>query len=519
MGTRPDPSFYKNLARNLEQAYLLLSDRCLYESAKWTAEALNGLPELEDDAADDAMTEREPDSDSILIDVKSLDEMTPSESRSYLLAKACFDCREYDRAAQKLERVSTSSAKCIFLHLYARYISGEKKRDEQSEAILGPLDGDATVNKQLVPIINELESHFTRSPATKDDPFLLYLYGIVLVKHKCEKAAVEPLARSVKLYPYNWGAWQELSHCVSSIDQLPYVLARLPPTHVMTKLFEVATSQELFQSTESVFITLDQLETVFPNFVYLEIQRAMLCYHALEYDDSARLFDHVVKLDPHRLDDMDMYSNVLYVTEQRAKLAHLAQLASATDKFRPETCCIIANYYSLKSEHEKAVVYYRRALTLNRNCLGAWTLMGHEYMELKNARAAIESYRRALKVSSKDARAWYGLGQAYEVIEMYYYSFFYYQRAAALTPYDQRMWIALANCFDKLQRPTEAIKAYTRALSLSDSEPSILQKLIELYRQIGDKRNAERYAVLLKNSEVGAGEGGVGAKSEMGTRG
>jgi anaphase-promoting complex subunit 8 len=43
-----------------------------------------------------------------------------------------------------------------------------------------------------------------------------------------------------------------------------------------------------------------------------------------------------------------------------------------------ETCCIIGNYYSLKGQHEKAVLYFNRALKLNRNYLSAWTLMGHE---------------------------------------------------------------------------------------------------------------------------------------------
>ena len=47
-------------------------------------------------------------------------------------------------------------------------------------------------------------------------------------------------------------------------------------------------------------------------------------------------------------------------------------------KHRPETCCIIGNYYSLKAQHERAVLYFRRALRLNRRYLSAWTLMGHE---------------------------------------------------------------------------------------------------------------------------------------------
>jgi anaphase-promoting complex subunit 8 len=67
-----------------------------------------------------------------------------------------------------------------------------------------------------------------------------------------------------------------------------------------------------------------------------------------------------------------------------------------TDNFRPETCCIIGNYYSMKREHAKAVIYFKKALRLNRGYSSAWTLLGQEYLEMKNTYAAAESYRRAV---------------------------------------------------------------------------------------------------------------------------
>lgn len=40
-------------------------------------------------------------------------------------------------------------------------------------------------------------------------------------------------------------------------------------------------------------------------------------------------------------------------------------------------------------------MYFRRALKLNSNYLSAWTLMGHEFVEMKNPSAAIDAYRSA----------------------------------------------------------------------------------------------------------------------------
>ena len=64
--------------------------------------------------------------------------------------------------------------------------------------------------------------------------------------------------------------------------------------------------------------------------------------------------------------------------------------------------------------------------------------MGHEYVELRNAAAAVHCYREAVKFQpgyhSSDYRAWYGLGQAYEMLHLYAYALHYYQKATVLRP-------------------------------------------------------------------------------------
>ena len=45
---------------------------------------------------------------------------------------------------------------------------------------------------------------------------------------------------------------------------------------------------------------------------------------------------------------MDVFSNILFVKEHVAALSQLAHRAVATEKYSPDTCCIVGNYYSLK---------------------------------------------------------------------------------------------------------------------------------------------------------------------------
>lgn len=309
----------------------------------------------------------------------------------------------------------------------------------------------------------------------------------------------------------------------------------------MTLIFHVYCSQELYQATDGTSRALDELEALFPTSTFLQTQRALLYYHnkgesllftpslppllsfvTTEFEEASKIFTNILTTSPHRLDSLDHFSNILYVMGARPQLAFVAQVATATDKFRPETCCVVGNYYSLKSEHEKAVMYFRRALTLDRNFLSAWTLMGHEYIEMKNTHTAIESYRRAVDVNRKDYRAWYGLGQAYEVLDMSFYALFYYQRAAALRPYDPKMWQAVGSCYAKMGRVEQSIQALKRALVAGSYyaddtapgaspgsstrkilDPETLHQIATLYERLGDEDEAAAYMELTLQQESG----------------
>lgn len=173
---------------------------------------------------------------------------------------------------------------------------------------------------------------------------------------------------------------------------------------------------------------------VFKNSVYLINEIAHACYLNQSFDHALKMFKKLKQIDPYWFESMDLYSNILYIKEDYGELANLAFETFNCDKYWPETCCVLGNYYSLRGEHEKAVLYFKRAIKLNSKFLSAWTLMGHEFLELKNTAAAIEAYWSAIDIDPHDFRAWYGLGQAYEIHSMYNYASHYYGNAALSWP-------------------------------------------------------------------------------------
>lgn len=425
------------------------------------------------------------------------------------VASSYLNCKEFNRCHHILK--GCRSAKAVFIRLYALYLSGEKKKSLDSSTILSQND-TSNQNPYLSIIMKELEEYKSQQKSTAlSDPFLLYLQGIVFLKSKKLTHAQEMFYQSVSSYPLNWSCWKDLISSLSTFSDALKIISKLKKNtnfvdkkefHLMFLFFKITVYQEFFQISNEILINLNDLAEIFPNFSFLKTQKALISYNELDYSTAENIFDDILKSDPMRLDEMDIYSNILYVMENKSKLSYLAHYASEVDSLRPETCCIIANYYSIKFDHQKAIMYYKRALSLSQDCLSAWTLMGHEFVELKNSNAAIESYRRAVDTNNKDFRAWYGLGQAYEVLDMHLYSLYYYQRACSLKPLDKRMWQAIGNCCEKLQEFEDSIKAYKKALSVSiDPDPMILYKLGILYSSLDDYKNAKEYMKLCLNEE------------------
>lgn len=189
------------------------------------------------------------------------------EAHKYLLAKSYFDTREYDRCAavflppttppvplsmtspnsKPKQRTSFKgkdksspfqssqgqarrnpypklSQKSLFLALYAKYLAGEKRKDEETEMVLGPADGGMAFNRELPDLARGLDGWLTERKANgledKGQGWLEYLYAVVLLKGRNEELAKKWLIQSVHQNPFHWGAWQELNDLLGSTEDV-----------------------------------------------------------------------------------------------------------------------------------------------------------------------------------------------------------------------------------------------------------------------------------------------------------
>eukprot|EP00536_Pseudo-nitzschia_multiseries_P009608 jgi/Psemu1/258292/estExt_Genewise1Plus.C_2720023 len=528
-----DPTRVKT---ELLKASAILSHRCLKLAGKWAAEQVMGIPvgtaNSEGSLGHDELDYDDEENNPNLSIMRELGSMTAED----WYAKSLVELGEFLHAASVLSREPNAgnnnsssnnnihkditqmgpprdnlSSYGFYLRAYALYMAGERRKEEDYSELEA-----SGANPYLAQLVREVSEAYraTRAqdnnndkPRTSEQPqttnvldaFGLYVYGMLLREAQkesipCPHLPHVVLVESILEFPLNWSAWLDLSEVLQQIEQ---ALQPTLATHYMYHFFCAHLMAHHHSAHEDALVLLERLYEPLPDqplfqSPHVKTQLAVVHYHLRELEQALMWFRETATDDPYSLDHKDVYSNILYVKEDRVGLSHLAHEAVVIDKYRPETCCIVGNYYSLKQQRQKAVRYFQRALKLDRSYTSAWTLMGHEYVELKQTEQAMESYRRAVTVSPKDYRAWYGLGQTYEFLNMYLYALYYYRKAATLRPYDPRMWCAVGQCFAALHKIPDAIRAYERAVAQEDNEGIATQKLAALYRQGGRQEEAAK---------------------------
>ncbi|KAG6888244.1 hypothetical protein C0995_009557 [Termitomyces sp. Mi166 len=413
-------------------------------------------------------------------DVRAMEsELEAQEENILVTARACVHAKEFKRAIHVLR--DCRSSKAHFLSIYSQFIAAEKQAQRDWHKL------DNNRHQPPVPVNNSLDELLGLVYNTTD-PWLLFL----------REESIESILRSIAGFPWNWSAWTLLGSCIGDGEELSSLLQLLPlpPTHPLVQMFQTKTLNELHNPSDHELNLCNQLlsHDFFPHSLWIMSLRACVLYHLHDFGQAEAQFEKILALDPYRIDDIDVYSNILYVTDNRLKLSRLAHEFLALDKDRPEVCCLVGNHYSLRAEHEKAVRYFRRATQLDKTYLSAWTLMGHEqvfgepHLNLRNDNLSVTDVNR------KDYRAWYGLGQAYELLSMHHYALHYYQHATALRPYDVRLWQAQGMCYEEIGRLREAVECLKHALIPADPhEITINLKLAKLHHALEEPAEAVAY--------------------------
>lgn len=455
------------LRTELWTCHLLSERRCLRKACEWAEDLLFALPE---EGEEKLLTKLE----------KDLFDCTSNYNPKYEHAKMCFELQEYDRAAHVL-RDQLHEDESRFLHYFSRYKGAEKKRIDLMNEVT------TNISKKAMLKFSELRDSLERSMETSPpDGWLLYVYGLVLHKFKLQKMAVDVLVRSINQQPNNWSAWFMLTILIDSKNQLHslplpnhlfriffYCMIRLELDMTLEDTWKYNSSKEIKNFTDKYFRDSLFVQT---------LESKSIGYQNSGYNFAIQSFAHIRQKDPYRIEATEIYSNLLYVKKFRKELSKLAYEIEKVDPFTSESNSCIANSYSARDQHAKAIVYFTRALRINPDSSNSWTLIGHEYLEMKNTDKAIQAYRHAISTNKRDCRAWLGLGNTFETTNSsptaaspnFSPCLYYYSQVARYRPKDHIMYMAMGCVYNRLDDFDLTVICLKRA------GPEGMQKLVKI---------------------------------------
>lgn len=200
-------------------------------------------------------------------------------------------------------------------------------------------------------------------------------------------------------------------------------------------------------------------------FVLAQLGRA---YNEIaQYAEAEKYFIRVRQLAPSRLEDMEIYSTVLYQLKSEIELAYLAHELVEIERNSPQTWIAIGNSFSLQREHEQALKCFRRATQLDPSFAYGFTLQGHEYIENEEFEKALNAYRSAIAVDQRHYNAWYGLGKCYNKLGKYPAAESHYRTAVSINSSNAVLLCALGAVVERTKPLEQAVKYYHRACELA----------------------------------------------------
>ncbi len=349
------------------------------------------------------------------------------------------------------------------LGVYAEYLVYKRNVDGQEERMSDSTKIRCSTSWSL--LSKDAEAVYSRF---SNDSIVCYLYGIVMLcsdRSEDQAFGVDLLFASIKFCEHNWASWAELS-C------RPGVSKRVESELAQSQFYKFFKIEKYIRSNQpqKAIVLLQKLQAAFPSWDYVTERIGVVHHNMRQFGDAIKAFQEMSSRNKFCIDSMDLYSNCLFLMDQQTELFELASFWLQTCPNRHETNVIAGNYYSLKSEHEKAALYFKRATTANPSDMNAWLLLGHELIELRNPSAALAAYQTAAKLPSAkwDVRPWYSVGQLFELINQHAFGVYYHTRAIEIDSKDVRIWKALGNCFTKLNRSDEALKCQEKVRLLSN---------------------------------------------------
>ena len=221
-----------------------------------------------------------------------------------------------------------------------------------------------------------------------------------------------------------------------------------------------------YKCTEAIQI----LESLSPGqretpWVLSQVGRAY--YEQAMYSEAEKYFSQVKTLAPSQLENMEIYSTVLWHLKNEVEISYLAHELMAIDRLSPEAWCAVGNSFSIQRDHDGALKCFKRATQLDPSFAYGFTLQGHEYVANEEYDKALEAYRCGISTDNRHYNSWYGLGTVYDRMGKLEFAELHFRNAACINPTNAVLICCVGLLLEKMNDPRAALVQYRHACSLA----------------------------------------------------
>jgi anaphase-promoting complex subunit 3 len=218
---------------------------------------------------------------------------------------------------------------------------------------------------------------------------------------------------------------------------------------------------------------------------WVQHQLGRAAFERADYNEAREHFMLMRKLEPHRMQGLELFSTSLWQLKKDVELCFLSQEVVAFDRKSPEVWCVIGNCFSLQKEHTAAMKFFQRAIQLDPDFSYAYTLCGHEYISNEDFDKAVTFFRNAIRTHDRHYTAWFGVGTIYYRQEKYQLAEYHFRRALKINPRSSVLYCYLGMVLHAKKQLKEALHVLDSASKLDPMNPQPKYQRAKVLQSMG----------------------------------
>lgn len=222
-------------------------------------------------------------------------------------------------------------------------------------------------------------------------------------------------------------------------------------------------------------------------------------YEQAAYPEAERYFRRLRIISPTRLQDMEVYSTILWHLKRETDLSFLAHELVDSAWLSPESWCALGNAWSLAKDHEQALRCFKRATQLDPKFAYAYTLQGHEHMANEEYDKALTAFRLSISADRRHYNAYYGIGMVYEKLGNYDKAYTHFHAAHQIHPTNAVLICCIGTVLEKQKHVLQALQFFHKATELAPRAAQARFRKARALLAVGQLQAAQKELLILKD--------------------